>query len=74
MNTLVAHAIEFHPEFTLHCHFTVVFTQASTLTMATTMTHSTNTTAVNAPAYVKQQKLINWVAEIAALTKPAHIH
>ncbi len=26
--------------------------------------------AVNAPAYVKQQKLINWVGEIAALTKP----
>jgi phosphoenolpyruvate carboxykinase (GTP) len=30
-------------------------------------------TAVNPPAYVKQQKLINWVAEIAALTKPARI-
>ena len=25
---------------------------------------------LNAPSYVKQQKLINWVAEIAALTKP----
>jgi phosphoenolpyruvate carboxykinase (GTP) len=30
--------------------------------------------ALNAPAYVKQQKLISWVAEIAALTKPAHIY
>ena len=30
-------------------------------------------TAVNPPAYVKQQKLINWVGEIAALTKPARI-
>ncbi len=29
---------------------------------------------VNAPSYVKQQKLINWVAEIAALTKPDRIH
>lgn len=29
---------------------------------------------VNAPSYVKQQKLINWVAEIAALTKPARIY
>lgn len=26
--------------------------------------------ALNAPAYVKQQKLVNWVAEVAALTKP----
>jgi len=30
--------------------------------------------ALNAPAYIKQQKLLNWVAEIAALTKPAAIH
>jgi len=30
-------------------------------------------TAVNPPTYVKQQKLINWVAEVAALTKPARI-
>ena len=30
--------------------------------------------AVNAPAYIKQQKLINWVAEVAALTKPARIY
>ncbi|RJG07710.1 phosphoenolpyruvate carboxykinase (GTP) [Noviherbaspirillum cavernae] len=31
-------------------------------------------TAVNAPSYVKQQKLINWVAEIATLTKPDSIY
>ncbi len=30
--------------------------------------------AVNAPAFVKQQKLINWVAEVAALTKPDRIY
>ncbi|GAC1548020.1 MAG: phosphoenolpyruvate carboxykinase (GTP) [Collimonas sp.] len=29
---------------------------------------------LNAPAYVKQQKLINWVAEVAALTKPDQIY
>lgn len=31
-------------------------------------------TLVNAPAYVQNQKLIQWVAEIAALTTPDHIH
>ncbi|MBJ7309797.1 phosphoenolpyruvate carboxykinase (GTP) [Rugamonas sp. CCM 8940] len=30
--------------------------------------------ALNVPAYIKQQKLINWVADIAALTKPDRIH
>ncbi|MDB5908524.1 MAG: phosphoenolpyruvate carboxykinase [Massilia sp.] len=30
--------------------------------------------ALNAPAYIKHQKLINWVAEIAALAKPARIY
>ncbi|WP_431475636.1 phosphoenolpyruvate carboxykinase (GTP) [Massilia eburnea] len=29
---------------------------------------------MSAPAYIKQQKLINWVAEVAALTKPARIY
>ncbi len=29
---------------------------------------------LNAPSHVKQQKLINWVAEIAALTKPDRIY
>ena len=29
--------------------------------------------SVNAPSYVKHQKLINWVTEVAALTKPARI-
>ncbi|MDZ4057737.1 MAG: phosphoenolpyruvate carboxykinase, partial [Polynucleobacter sp.] len=31
-------------------------------------------TLVNAPAYVQNQKLIQWVAEIAALTTPDQIH
>ena len=30
--------------------------------------------ALNVPAYIKHQKLINWVADIAALTKPASIY
>ncbi|OEZ96059.1 phosphoenolpyruvate carboxykinase [Janthinobacterium sp. HH107] len=30
--------------------------------------------ALNVPAYIKQQKLINWVADIAALTKPDRIY
>jgi len=30
--------------------------------------------ALNAPAYVKHQKLLNWIAEIAALTKPDSIY
>ncbi len=30
--------------------------------------------AMKAPAYVQQQKLINWVADMAALTKPDNIH
>ncbi|HZW22532.1 phosphoenolpyruvate carboxykinase (GTP) [Noviherbaspirillum sp.] len=30
--------------------------------------------ALNAPTYVKHQKLINWVSEIAALTKPDSIY
>ena len=29
---------------------------------------------MNAPAYIKHQKLINWVAEVAALTKPDRIY
>jgi len=30
--------------------------------------------ALNVPAYIKHQKLINWVAEVAALTKPDSIY
>ena len=30
--------------------------------------------ALNVPAYIKHQKLINWVADIAALTKPASVY
>ncbi|HEV7816358.1 MAG TPA: phosphoenolpyruvate carboxykinase (GTP) [Janthinobacterium sp.] len=29
---------------------------------------------LNVPAYIKQQKLVNWVAEIAALARPERIH
>jgi phosphoenolpyruvate carboxykinase (GTP) len=29
---------------------------------------------LNVPAHIKHQKLINWVSEIAALTKPARIY
>ena len=32
------------------------------------------TAALNVPAWVKNQKLVAWVAEIAALTKPERIH
>jgi phosphoenolpyruvate carboxykinase (GTP) len=39
------------------------------------MTTSTNGQInVNAPDYVKNTKLIQWVADIAALTKPDSIH
>jgi phosphoenolpyruvate carboxykinase (GTP) len=31
-------------------------------------------TAINAPAHVKHQKLINWVTEMVALTKPANVY
>src|SRR5690606_17133898 len=34
---------------------------------------ATSGAQVNAPAYVKNQKLINWVAEVAALTQPKDI-
>ncbi|OGB20537.1 MAG: phosphoenolpyruvate carboxykinase [Burkholderiales bacterium RIFCSPLOWO2_02_FULL_57_36] len=30
--------------------------------------------SINAPTYIKHQKLINWVAEVAALTKPDRIY
>ncbi|MFC3107673.1 phosphoenolpyruvate carboxykinase (GTP) [Undibacterium arcticum] len=30
--------------------------------------------ALNVPSYIKHQKLINWVADMAALTKPDSIH
>ncbi|QQX84379.1 phosphoenolpyruvate carboxykinase (GTP) [Cupriavidus necator] len=40
------------------------------------MNHPTmqGTAPVNAPAWVKHPKLVAWVAEIAALTKPEHIY
>ena len=38
------------------------------------MNQAENSLTLNVPDYVRQQKLINWVAEIAALTKPANIH
>jgi len=38
------------------------------------VTQATSSIALNTPAYVKQQKLINWVAQIAALTQPANIY
>ncbi|MBC3833094.1 phosphoenolpyruvate carboxykinase (GTP) [Undibacterium amnicola] len=31
-------------------------------------------TAINVPAHVKHQKLINWVTEMVALTKPANVY
>ena len=36
-------------------------------------THSSHP-AINAPAYVKQTKLISWVSEMVALCKPSAIH
>jgi phosphoenolpyruvate carboxykinase (GTP) len=35
---------------------------------------STVTIDVNAPEYVRNKRLIEWVAEVAALTKPDAIH
>src|SRR5262245_48978929 len=34
---------------------------------------ATSATAVNAPTYVRHRRLLAWVAEIAALAKPARI-
>eukprot|EP01034_Spumella_vulgaris_P038170 gene38170-47121_t len=34
----------------------------------------TGVAALNVPAYIKHQKLIDWVAEVAALTRPARIY
>ena len=31
-------------------------------------------TAINVPAHVKHKKLINWVTEMVALTKPANVY
>jgi len=40
------------------------------------MNHPTmqGTPALNVPAWVKNQKLVSWVADIAALTKPDQIY
>ena len=37
-------------------------------------TSATPTAELNAPSYVKHARLLKWVTDMAALTKPAHIH